>query len=345
MIEDFWSEIGKETRPVVIYGTGDASERLFALLKERGIRTSAFVSSPEFLRSRSFLGYKVMSLERAKEIFSDDIVLLMGFGSHKMEVMDHIVSLSMENDLYMPDLMVNDQGLPTTRETLGRERERIEWAYSLLNDDVSRLVFSSSLEHRLTGRIEQILKINSREEDNWDLLKLGEDEVMVDGGAYDGDTVSLFMSKAASWKRVYAVEPSGRAFNKLKEKYSGRDDIVLINGALSDKSGAAHLLNGHGRGNRVVEGEGTALCSIDSILNGEKATFLKFDIEGEEEKGIMGAAETIRRHKPKILLSAYHRFDDFWRLLEVVWSIRQDYRVYMRKSPSLPLWDVQYYLV
>ncbi|MGN1189228.1 MAG: nucleoside-diphosphate sugar epimerase/dehydratase, partial [Candidatus Ornithospirochaeta sp.] len=87
----FWNEIKKEKRPIVIYGTGDAAEKTFNMLKERGIRVMAFSSSTEFLRNRSFLGYKVLPLERIKEIYGNDIVLLLGFGSHEKAVIDHII--------------------------------------------------------------------------------------------------------------------------------------------------------------------------------------------------------------------------------------------------------------
>ena len=63
MAEEFWENIKNEKRSVVILGTGDAGEKLFRLLKKNNVRTSAFASSDEFLRNRSFLGYKVLSLK------------------------------------------------------------------------------------------------------------------------------------------------------------------------------------------------------------------------------------------------------------------------------------------
>ena len=34
-MKSFWKEIKNEKRPVVIYGTGDAAEKLFNMLKKR----------------------------------------------------------------------------------------------------------------------------------------------------------------------------------------------------------------------------------------------------------------------------------------------------------------------
>ena len=162
-MKSFWDHIKEEKRPVVIYGTGNAAEKLFFLLKERGIRTMAFSSSSSFLRDRSFLGYKVLPLERIREIYGSDIVLLLGFGSHEESVIEHIVGLSKEYDLYMPDLLLTENGEVFSSLVVEREKREYEWAYSLLCDDLSRDVFSLSLEHRLTGRIEPLLKIGRKE--------------------------------------------------------------------------------------------------------------------------------------------------------------------------------------
>ena len=344
-MKSFWDHIKEEKRPVVIYGTGNAAEKLFFLLKERGIRTMAFSSSSSFLRDRSFLGYKVLPLERIREIYGSDIVLLLGFGSHDESVIEHIVGLSKEYDLYMPDLLLTESGEVFSSLVVEREKREYEWAYSLLCDDLSRDVFSLSLEHRLTGRIEPLLKIGRKEEENWNLLKLEDSSSFFDGGAYNGDTISLYRSKTQNKGDIYGIEPSFVSFRRMREKYGKEENIHLYNLALGEKDGEGRMELGHGRGNRMEEGKGTLIRSIDSILDGKSVDFIKLDIEGEEEKALEGARDTICRYKPKLLISAYHRTSDYWRLLRKVFSIRDDYKVYMRKDISLPNWDTYYVLV
>ena len=222
-MKSFWNEIKNEKRPIVIYGTGDAAERLFYMLKERGIRTMAFSSSSSFVRDRSFLGYKVLPLERVKEIFGSDIVLLLGFGSHDKKVIDHITALSKEYDLYIPDLLLNRENDAVTEETLEKERKRIEWAFSLLSDPFSRDVFSSTLEYRITGRIEPLLKVGREEDENWNLLEPNKGDVFFDGGAYNGDTISLFINKAGGYKEIYGVEPTPLSFRRMKERIGEKE--------------------------------------------------------------------------------------------------------------------------
>lgn len=343
-MKSFWSEIKNEKRPVVIYGTGDAAQKLFFLLKEKGIRTMAFSSSSSFLRDRSFLGYKVMSLDRVVDIFGKDIVLLVAFGSHDKSVIDHIVSLSRQYDLYMPDLLTGDNGETFTQEEYEKNKEHYNWAYSLLSDSFSKTVFSSTLEHRITGRIDPLINVGREEKENWSLLDIKKNDIFFDGGAYNGDTISLFMKKAGEWKEIYGIEPSAVSYRRAYEKYGKEEGINLLNIALGKEDGEVGLMEGHGRGNKVEKGKGTEVRSIDSILHGKRVDIIKLDIEGEEENAIIGAKETIKKYRPRLLVSAYHKKDDYWRLLESIFSIRDDYSVYMRKDISLPNWDTYYIL-
>ena len=69
------------------------------------------------------------------------------------------------------------------------------------------------------------------------------------------------------------------------------------------------------------------------------------DLEGAEGLALEGSRKLISENKPKLLVSAYHRVDDFWTIPKQILSINPDYRIYLRKSPCLPCWEVNYYCV
>lgn len=85
--------------------------------------------------------------------------------------------------------------------------------------------------------------------------------------------------------------------------------------------------------------------SVDSIVGDAGASYIKFDVEGNENSAIAGAAETIKRFKPKLCIAAYHRFDDLVTIPVQVLSYRPDYRMYIRHFPYIPAWDTNYYFV
>ena len=70
------------------------------------------------------------------------------------------------------------------------------------------------------------------------------------------------------------------------------------------------------------------IVSIDSYVrekNLPRVDCIKLDVEGAELDVLRGATTTIARWKPILLLSAYHKIDDFRTLWNFVNSIRSDY--------------------
>ena len=108
----------------------------------------------------------------------------------------------------------------------------------------------------------------------------------------------------------------------------------------------AQLAARGGRGSRkAARGVPTPVVSADQLLCGQSASFFNIDVEGAEREAILGAAETIRRCRPKLLLAAYHRSEDLFALPQLVFSIRSDYQLYLRHHRQLPAWDVNFYFV
>ena len=69
------------------------------------------------------------------------------------------------------------------------------------------------------------------------------------------------------------------------------------------------------------------------------------DVEGEEVATIKGGSQTILNCKPKMLISAYHRTDDFITIPKAVFDIRDDYKLYIRHFKYLPAWDTNFYFI
>jgi len=165
---------------------------------------------------------------------------------------------------------------------------------------------------------------------------------VIDAGANIG-VFSLYAAKLGA-KRVYAFEPVKETYKILKEniRINNMENIIVpVNMALGDSAGKSTIFfdeAGEGTASLLQEGlermpkkkrsQKVRVTTIDSFMGGKcKTGFIKMDVEGYEEKVLLGARKTIRKYKPVLSFSAYHKKDDKKRLPEVVRRIRKDYSI------------------
>jgi len=54
------------------------------------------------------------------------------------------------------------------------------------------------------------------------------------------------------------------------------------------------------------------------------------DIEGSELQALQGAINTIKKSRPKLAVSVYHKRSDIWDIPMFLLGIHPDYRFYLR---------------
>ena len=83
---------------------------------------------------------------------------------------------------------------------------------------------------------------------------------------------------------------------------------------------------------------------MDTLLK-DGVTFVKMDVEGNEAAAIEGGRDIILKHKPKMLISCYHKSEDYFTIPLKVLEFNPDYKIYMRHFPSIPAWDTVFYFI
>jgi predicted transposase YdaD len=66
-------------------------------------------------------------------------------------------------------------------------------------------------------------------------------------------------------------------------------------------------------------------------------------VEGSEAQALRGSVNTIRTYQPDLLVSLYHRTEDLHELILQIHEISPDYRLYLRRYPYIPAWDLNLY--
>ena len=160
--------------------------------------------------------------------------------------------------------------------------------------------------------------------------------IVIDGGAFDGGTATVFTEMGY---KVYAFEMDKENF-ALARKAADENNFVIENCGLGsykhemtyDKKLSSSRISETGS-------EVAQIITLDEYVrkkNLPRVDFIKLDVEGAELDVLKGAAMTIARFKPILAISAYHKWDDFWTLMNFVKSIRPDYEFAMRQFTIQP---------
>jgi FkbM family methyltransferase len=179
----------------------------------------------------------------------------------------------------------------------------------------------------------------------FDVVTLGEGDVVLNAGVHGGGEVPNFFARVGPTGRVVNVDPLGDAYlsNFVKAAiaaFPGRCNWIAA--ALHDRDGTLDLPvepGGMAAGNRVgeqVAGMTTrsfAARSIDSIaaeLDLPRLDLIKMDVEGAEPPALDGAMRTIERFRPQLAISIYHEPDHFLDIPGFLGRTLRDYRFYVR---------------
>jgi FkbM family methyltransferase len=127
--------------------------------------------------------------------------------------------------------------------------------------------------------------------------------VIVDAGAMIGNHAAYFAHHVRHTV-VHAFEPEPSNLALLERNVARYPTVHVHPVALSDHHGQAALHNDDERNRghaQLRPGEGVQLVTLDG-LELEWVTLLKVDVEGHELEVLAGAAGTIRRWRPLILI-------------------------------------------
>ena len=178
-------------------------------------------------------------------------------------------------------------------------------------------------------------------------------DIVIDCGAH----VGVFTAKALAFgaAKVVSVEPNPTNLeclrrNFAKEISSGR--VVLVPEAVWSSEGTLQLNMGistsqdslvRSVGGGTMDISSTTVDRLVERLGLEKVDYIKMDIEGAEREALKGAMETLRHHRPRLMLDSYHLKDDSAVLPKIIREANADYQ--FTCGPCEPFLTDRSYLV
>jgi FkbM family methyltransferase len=160
---------------------------------------------------------------------------------------------------------------------------------------------------------------------------------VIDAGACFGDTAIEFAHAVGARGCVHAFEVVDAHLQLLRHNLNqnpGLSNVVLHPVALSDRSRSGKIAAlGLAPGFSVTDHDFVVpLRRIDDLVDVgdiERVDLIKMDVEGHELPALQGAEQTLRRFRPRLAISMYHRWDDYFRIPLYLDRLGLGYRFYL----------------
>lgn len=349
---------------LILFGSGILGRRTLAGLRKGGIPALAFCDNDPRRWGTKVDGLKVLSPADAVHLHGREAVFIVTIwpdaGGHPLEQITlqlgalgaaGVVSVAFLYWKY-PKLFLPYFCLDLPHRTLA-QAEEVRACLALWADERSRKEYVAQLGWRLRMDSRDLSpRVSYKPYLPDEMFAVSPGEVVVDCGAFDGDTLRDFLQeREVGFGHYYALEPDPKNFEKILkflESWPSGIRAKVTPRCLAVGSHAGEICfdaSGTAQSAMAESGGSIVPCApIDDLFPERQPTYIKMDIEGAEEEAIRGARQTIREACPVLAICVYHRFDHLWKLPLLIRSLSDDYRLFLRPHAD-PFWDLVCYAV
>lgn len=323
LIEE-WGE-----KSIILYGAGTLSGFVKKHLNRHGVEINGFADT---FRSgiEKMTGLPIISASQLKEDYSDAVVIITS-ELHGESIMKTLKEIDYSGFIYSFDELLSFYTIPY--EEFEPHIDGYEWAYNYYIDDISKQIVIDAVKMRLLGTAMKPSPNPQYFEP--DICPMTDNEVFLDGGCFIGDTSEEFIRQVnGKYNHIYGFEPDENNLKKAVANLSAFKKIDTIHGGLWHMTNVVSFVSGEFGNSRFSE-EGAELVKVFGIDDffADKTdipTFIKMDIEGAEASALDGAAETIKKHHPKLAICVYHSLQDMYVLPKRILHYNPDYKLFLR---------------
>lgn len=337
-------QLRRTDKPIFIYGAGIMARMVYEQFNKCGIKNIRLVvddkskaavdpvlSQMEILESRDLdAGYK-------------NYIIIVGFYAALYDVGKFTKQFKQAAEIKTFVTAALGSMEELTPDYFQAHYDEFEAVCRMLADEESRICMRAYLQAKISADNRDLLPHLSPglQYFSENFLKLSDHEYYVDCGAYDGDSLRDFLEATGGrYSHIWAMEPDPASFKLMSSFVADRalPNVTVIEAGVSSEKVRVPFVMSHDLAARVEEGaESFVDCdTIANISQGQEVSFIKMDIEGSELAALKGAEQVIRKYKPNMAVSAYHRADDFLVLPSFLRELVPEYRFYVRLYSALP---------
>jgi FkbM family methyltransferase len=216
-----------------------------------------------------------------------------------------------------------------------KHRSDISEMFEMLCDAESRATFLSVLEYRITGDPMR-LRIAGYPQYFHPVVRPRENDLIIDGGAFTGDTALDFSRYLNLVCKIYSFEPGKQSYQALLDTIQNKglkDIVTAVKAGLWSQTGRITFDDSSGAASRIVP-QGTNLIEVldlDSFMHRLEArpTLIKLDVEGAELEALKGAKDIVARYLPRLQVCVYHQPTHLWEIPPLIKKLSGKYRIFL----------------
>lgn len=336
----------------VIYGAGQTGSNFYKAIKAAGSDIDYFID--RYIQKTELFGKKIYRLDKTP---SKNVTVLISVPSGEMNIINELKKVGftkivgfMDTLRLFPKILKHFAKLESLWMTENQNKlindSAIKTFKKLLCDEKSKKLLDRIILFRKTFVPENYILPDNKTQyfpsdlnlfNNIDRLR------MIDCGAYNGDTVVSALHQNIEIEYIVSFEPDANNlsamidnFQKYLQNSSQTRFIIYPFGIWKETTtlkfnscgpSSSVLLKKDAKENILS----VPVTSIDETMAFASPNYIKMDIEGAEQEGIIGAKHTILSHKPVLAISLYHKPEDLWEIPLLIENISPNkYNMYIR---------------
>lgn len=355
----FDQSFSSSTSVIILFGAGNLGRKILQKLRQYGEKKFYFSDNNQKIWGAQIDDTLVLSPEEAAKKFGKDALFINTiwnpYSSHQfVNTQRQLFDLGCKNVIhffsifwkypvdFLPDCYID---LPSK---LINNKDQLLNTYSLWSDTESQRTYVTQLEWRILENFTGLPAKSNEIQYFPDLFRLIPDEVFVDCGAYNGDSIDQFIAQSDDkYEKIFAFEPDPDNFNKLDELFHNQTDKIILHQKGVGEKNEMLQFSASGTASSKINNNGNLsieTVKLDDILLDEAPTFIKMDIEGAELSALLGSKKIITKYHPILAICIYHKQDHIWEIPNLITSFYDRYHFYMRAHQNEG-WDVVCYAI
>lgn len=328
---------------LILFGTGQLGRIALGRLREIGKAPVAFADNNRALNGKTLGGIPILLPSEALAQFPGSLVVVTVYTN--APVFAQLRALCAETISFgelawcYPGVFLPWQGLELPHK-IAAQADAVRAAYALWKDEESRREYVGQIAWRQSLDSSKLPPHSPVEETYFapDLFEFLNDEVFIDCGAFDGDTICAFLRlRGGAFQKAIGLEPDpmnrermARWLDTLPLEQVTKIEVLPY--AAGEKreiilfEGTGTVTSSVGSGQLEVE-----CVPIDEMELQTPPSFIKMDIEGAEPAALRGAAKILRQHQPILAICLYHSQEHLWQIPLLIQELNPDYNLYLRR--------------